>query len=367
VTAIAILGAGNGGQAAAAHLSLEGHSIRLFERFPEIVEPFIDSRRITIRGAISGTATVDVITNDLGEAVHDADVILVTVPGFALSWMASELARHLHDGQIVVLHPGGTGGALEVHRTWTESRLAADVVLAETETLVYACRLTAPGAPDVKAIKREVGLAALPAHDLDPAYAAFSALFPQARPRANVLETGLANMNAVIHPAVSMLNAGPIDRHLSGFDFYGEGVTPAVGRVLKTIDGERMAVAEAFGVAHDSLERWVETHYGTVAPTLNELFEQLAAGVYQGIGTPDGLHARYLSEDVPMALVLIESLASLVAVDTPTISALITLGGALNETDYRTNGRTLARLGLRGLSREDILEFVGGAGGATAR
>jgi len=103
----------------------------------------------------------------------------VTVPGFALSWIASELAGHLRDGQVVVLHPGGTGGALEVRRVWTERGLEADVTLAETETLVYACRLTAPGAPDVKAIKHEIGIAALPAHDLEPAYAAFSALFPK--------------------------------------------------------------------------------------------------------------------------------------------------------------------------------------------
>ena len=93
MTTIAILGAGNGGQAAAAHLTLDGHSVRLFERFPEIVEPFRASRQITIRGEISGTATVEIVTSNVGEAVEGAELILVTVPGFALGWMASESPR----------------------------------------------------------------------------------------------------------------------------------------------------------------------------------------------------------------------------------------------------------------------------------
>jgi opine dehydrogenase len=361
VTRIAVLGAGNGGQATAAHLALEGHTVRLFDRFPSVIEPFARTRTLSITGAITGTVTIDEATTDIASAVRGAEVILVTAPGFALDWIAANLAPSLVAGQVVILHPGGTGGALSARRVWSEVGVQPGVVLAETDTLIYACRLQQPGQPDVKAIKREVALAALPAEDLDVAYSAFSELYPQARRSGNVLETSLANMNAVIHPTVALLNAGTIDRGGHGFDFYGTGVTPGIGRAMLQVDAERLAVAAALGVHCVPYDEWVRAHYGVEADSPTALFERLAATVYQGIGTPESLEARYISEDVPMALVTIEALASLLDLETPTITAIITLCSAVNAADYRHDGRTLERLGLAGLTPDRIRRYVGEA------
>jgi opine dehydrogenase len=63
------------------------------------------------------------------------------------------MGEYLGDGQIVVLHPGGTFGALEARTVFANTGVRADTVLAETETLVYACRASAPGEPDAGAIQ----------------------------------------------------------------------------------------------------------------------------------------------------------------------------------------------------------------------
>jgi opine dehydrogenase len=356
---VAILGAGNGGQASAAHLTLEGHRVRLYDRFPEVTAPFSQSRRLVIKGELSGAAVIAEITNNMASTLSGADIILVTVPGFALGWIAEAMAPYLADGQVVVLHPGGTGGALEVRHVWERMTMSADVGLAETETLVYACRTGSPGEPDVKAVKRRVGLAALPSGELGRAMTAFSHLYPQATSSSSVLATGLSNMNAVIHPVVALLNAGLIENRASGFDFYRDGVTAGIGRVLESIDRERVSLASAFGVPYVSYVDWVKEHYQVTAPGPVELFKALAATVYQGIGTPESLDARYVSEDVPMGLVPMECLATLAGVPTPTISAVISVSSTINGTDYRATGRTLERLGLAGLSVPAVLDLVG--------
>ena len=357
---VAVLGAGNGGQATAADLTLRGHRVRLYDRYPEVTDPFAATRRIVARGAVAGEAVVADVTNDLARAVDGAEVVLVSVPGFALEWMARALAPYLAEGQVVVLHPGGTGGALETRRVWREAGAAASVVLAETETLVYACRARAPGAPEVTAVKRRVLLAALPAANLPRALDAFSALYPQAVGAESVLTTSLANMNAVVHPATMLLNAGAIEGRSGGFDFYRDGVTPAVGALLEALDDERTRIAQAFGAERWSYREWVRSRYGVEAETPADLFPRLAATAYLGIGAPGDLRHRYVSEDVPMALVPMEELGRAAGVQTPTTSALITLCGAMNGVDYRREGRTLERLGLGGMTADEIVEVAAG-------
>jgi opine dehydrogenase len=120
-----------------------------------------------------------------------------------------------------------------------------------------------------------------------------------------------------------------------------------------------MGIAEAFAVPHGSYEAWVERQYGVTASTPGELFERLAADVYQGIGTPENLRARYVTEDVPMALVPMEALGQLAAVPTPAMSSIINLCSIVNGSDYRREGRTLERIGLAGMTPDAISELVG--------
>ena len=71
---------------------------------------------------------------------------------------------------------------------------------------------------------------------------------------------------------------------------------------------------------------------------------------------PTDLKSRYITEDLPYALVPLAAVGKVLGVETPVIDSLITLGSVANEEDYRTTGRTLESLGLAGLSGDEILE-----------
>ena len=66
---------------------------------------------------------------------------------------------------------------------------------------------------------------------------------------------------------------------------------------------------------------------------------------------PFSADSRYLTEDVPQGLVLLESLGLMLGVSTPICSSLINLSSAALGRDLRRNGRTVGRLGSNELQR----------------
>ncbi len=357
----AVLGAGHGGMAMAGHLALMGFEVRLFNRTPERIEP------IRRRGAIEvighdgeeiprGVGKLALVTSDIGEAVAGADLILVAVPANGHAWLAEAMAPHLRDGQMVVLNPGRTGGALEVHHIFRQRGVGADVIVAEAQTFLYASRAVNPGQVQIFRVKNSVPVAAIPAYRTPEVVEALGAAFSQFIPGDNVIKTGMDNIGAVFHPAVTVLNSARIESTRGEFEYYVEGITPSVARVLEAIDAERVAVGAAMGFNCMTAREWLYVAYDAVGKTLHEAVQ--ANRGYYGIRAPPHLHHRYLTEDVPMSLVPIASIGETLGSPCPTIRAIIHLANLMHECDYWETGRTVERLGLKGLDLPAIRRLV---------
>src|SRR3972149_3807544 len=111
-----VIGAGHGGKAMAAHLALMGFRLTLYNRTFDHVAALKARGGIdleSVEGGPHGFARLALVTSDLGEALQSAQMIMVVVPSSAHADVAKAAAPHLKDGQIIVLHPGRTCGALE--------------------------------------------------------------------------------------------------------------------------------------------------------------------------------------------------------------------------------------------------------------
>ena len=230
-----VIGSGHGGKAMAAHIALEGAKVTLFNRTPDHVE--ILKRRGGIElesteGGLHGFAELVNVTSEYAEALKDAQVIMVVVPSSAHREIAIEMAPHLKDGQIIILHPGRTGGAIEVAKVFRDMKVEADVTVAEAETFIYASRSDGPAQARIFRIKEAVPLAALPATRTESVLEAIHSVYPQFIDGINVLNTGLNNMGAIFHPALTILNAGWIEATHGDFQFYIDGVTKSVAHFL---------------------------------------------------------------------------------------------------------------------------------------
>jgi len=348
---IAVLGAGNGGLAMAGHLSLMGFEVRLFNRSEERLWGVKSTGEIDVVGEIEGHGKIDVATTSIEEAIEGAELLMVVVPATGHKWMAEHIAPHLKDGQIIVLHPGRTFGALEFKQILVRQGVTADVIVAEAQTFIYASRVVGPAQVRIFRIKNSIPVASIRAHLIPNVLKKLRSAYPQFVAGDNIFKTSLENIGSVFHPALTILNAGWIEDDAE-FQFYHEGATQSVVKVLEAIDSERVSVAEALGIRVLTAREWLYLAYGTTGDNLFEAMRKNAG--YRGIMAPRTLRVRYLSEDVPTSLVPIASVGKKFGVDTPVINSLIELASRLNNCNYWEEGRTVKKLGIENLSLKEL-------------
>jgi len=358
---VAVLGGGNGGHAMAADLALAGFDVNFYEvpEFKEAIAPVIESGEIEATGvARTGVAKLNKATTDIEEAVEGADVINIVTPAFAHETFYTRLAPHLEDGQIVVTHTGNYGSMQLAHKLKTMG-IDKDVIIGETQILVYACRKTGPGKVMVNGLKSAVLFAALPARDTEKALKTVNKLFPQFIPAVNVLETSIDNLNFVFHPAIMLLNTGRVEATKGDFLFYIEGATPSVSRVLEACDNERIALEKALGFKPLTAREWITKVYGSKGENLYEALQNTIPYHDRTCElAPSSLTFRYITEDVQYGLVPLASLGELLNIPTPTAKALIHVASVVNQTDYQREGLTVEKMGLAGKTAEQIKELI---------
>ncbi len=355
-----VFGAGHGGRAMAAHLALMGFEVTLYNRTPEHIEAIKKRKGIDLEsgyeGGPHGFAQLALVTSDVKEALRRAEVIMVVLPSSAHAEVAGKMARHLKDGQIIVLHPGRTCGAIEFDKTLRDAGCKAKVIVAEAETFIYASRADGPAQSRIFRIKEAVPLAALPATHTQQVLDALQPAYPQFIDGIDVLHTGLNNMGAIFHPAITILNAGRIEGTHGDFEFYIEGVTPSVAHILEVLDRERVTVASSLGIRARTALEWLQLAYDTIGDDLHEAIHNQPG--YYGIKAPNTLKHRYIFEDVPMSLVPIAALGLRYGVSVRGMDSMIRLANFVHSTDYWRRGRTLDKLGIEQYSVSELTTFV---------
>jgi len=353
----AVFGAGNGGQAVAGYLALKGFKVRLYNRSEPRLQPIKLMGGIEILGSemhpdLRGFGELELVTTDAAEAMEGSDLLLVIVPANGHRFIAEQMAPHLKDGQIIVLNPGRTFGALEVFQIFREKEVKADVIVAEAQTFIFASRSVNPAQVRIFRIKNSVPVAAIPAFRTTEVIKALRVAFPQFVPEANIFLTSLNNIGAVFHPAITILNASRIESTHGDFEFYIEGVTPAIASILEKVDEERCKVMEALGIRPMSAREWLYIAYDAAGSSLFEAMHNNRG--YYGIKAPPTVEYRYITEDVPMSLVPIASLGKMLGAPTETIEALVRLANIILKRDFWSEGRTVERLALAGLTAREL-------------
>jgi opine dehydrogenase len=350
---IAVIGAGNGGCAAAADLTLRGCEARLYSRSERTLEPIRERGGIElVEEGNKNFARPALATSRLDQALAGAELIMIVAPAVAHEELAAGLGPHLRDGQIVFLNPGHTGGALHVAALLR--RFDARVKICETVTLTYICRSIGPAAVEVYRRTTNLLCAAFPGKHTSDVVREIGSIYPAVVAATNVLETGLANINAIMHPAGMMGNAGRIG---SDFCFYREGITPAIADVIEAVDRERLHVVEKLGLpARSFVEIFFQAGLTTErARSGGSVYEAIHdSAPNRTIKAPKTMDHRYLHEDVGYGLVPIAEIGRWAGVETPVIDGLITAASEMNRIDYRREGLTLEKMGLAGAKAETL-------------
>ena len=345
---VAVLGAGNGGCAVAFDCAAHGHKVRLFdfEKFPDNIRAVRNNGGIHCEGVLEGFQPLASAGYRIEETLDGADIIYAVGPAYSTRPFAEACKPYLKRGQTVIVCPSSCGGSIEFKNGAGLDLRDERVIVAETSTLPYAVRLLEPGKIRIfNKLKGGLLLAAVPGKNTARVLEQVRDVYPTMSTAKNVLQTSLQNGNPVIHPTITLMNVALIERTRGDFDFYHEGVTPAVGRLIEAVDRERIAIGEKLGV-----EVIPDPELGVIQGYMTEATYDtgfVTAPGFDGVRAQPSLDYRYFNEDVGYGLVFFQKLGEQIGVATPVISAVIRLVSLLMNRDYLKEApRTMETLGL---------------------
>ncbi|MFH0914295.1 MAG: NAD/NADP octopine/nopaline dehydrogenase family protein [Chloroflexota bacterium] len=356
---IAVLGGGNGGHTMAADLTLKGYEVNLCEapEFQGSIAAALSRQTIDLVNLWGEKHSVklNLVTTDFAAALKGVSYIMLTIPAIGIKRFCELIASHLEDGQ-VLLKWSGNFSALALARALEDNGVKKDLVLAETHTLPWACRLTAPGTVQIFLEATKLLLATFPTRQLSRVIREVSSLYPVVAAE-NVLATSLNNLNPVVHPVGTIMNAGWIDTIGRNFYFYRDGVTLSTARGIKAVFEEVSRLAREVGV---QMLEYPEDDFWRKSAIMSSYFRAAfdKEGLVARVSGPSSLKSRYITEDVPFGLVPISRLARQLQVPTPVIDGVIELASVVNQTNYWETGLSLEELGLQNLGQKELARFL---------
>lgn len=331
-----VCGGGHQGLSMAAHLSLNGIKVTLWNRSAAHIQEIINTGKIHCTGIIKGTACIEKASSELSEVV--SDFIMIVTPSSAHKDMAKALAPYIHKDMIIVLNPGRTFGAIEFAQTLIESGVAELPHIAETQTIIYTCRRSESNSTVIYALKNGVDIASVYPEDIKFILKKMpECIRKYFNPVDSTNITSLSNVGMVLHCAPVLMNIGWIETEKVDFKYYYDGISPSVAHFIEKIDDERRNVAAALGVNIESVAEWLKRTYHTYGDNLYECLRNNIS--YREIDAPHTIYHRYLYEDVPCGLVPVEDAGKQLGVPTPNITTIINLASAVLEKDFRVIGR----------------------------
>jgi opine dehydrogenase len=355
---VAVLGGGNGSLTMAADLALKGLEVRLCEA-PEFKDAFaaiLQRQEIALVTAGGGEkkAKIALATTDFKKALDGVDYIMVPIPAIGHERFFRAIMPYLEDGQTIVTWPGNYA-SLYFARMLKEEGIKKDITLAEAHTLPWGCRREG-GRVRIFVDAWKLLLAALPTKETARVVKELKDYYPVVA-ASSVLETSLNNLNPIVHPVGTILNAGAVDSQGEGFHLYRDGTTQSIARAIKAIFEEVSRVGEAVGV---KMLEYPEEKFWLKSTIMGHYFKTPfdMEGTSANISGPSSMASRYITEDIPYGLVPVAGLAFSYGVDIPIIDATIWLASTINETDYYQSGRSLGELGIAGLKREDLNKIL---------
>ncbi len=345
------MGSGNMGCAVAADLTKKGHRITLIKTSNSMHNENYHYLReneglLEVRQADETfSANIARVTDDVS-AVSQAECVFIAVTTNQHEGLIKRIAPHLRDGQIILIVPGYLSTAYVMKYC---SRL--DLTVVEGESSTIDCRIGEPG--HIRAGSRNVRnpVGVYPRENIEKVRARLDTLEYHYEYLSSVVEAALHNPNLIVHTVGAIMSIPRIEKTGGDYCMYWEAFTPSVWNILEKLDSEKMRILEKLGLAKiPYVEACKRRNSLDDTKDAKEIFFEYASSPHRSKG-PLVVDSRYISEDVPQGLVMLESFGKHLSVHTPVCTALIEMAGAALGRDLRAEGRTLEGLGIDNINK----------------
>jgi len=342
---VAIVGAGPIGCAAAAFLARDGLEPALWSPTGRRVRRQADRARFTCTGAVNGEIDVEWMASP--DRLAEFDAVLVCLPADAYAGVLGPLNARWRAGQHVIV-----SGALSLAPLWIAAG-AEGVQVSGWGTTLTTTHFQADGSLHVNPLRGRIDMATVGPLDASEARQMCADLFGDRFVAAdNLLMPTLANINPIAHAAEVIPNLTRMEAG-EAWSLFGL-FTEVVGRMAEALDVERRAVAQGFGLDVPSLRQ----HYARSYHVPEGPLHTMAAAITERGMSPNGpavLQHRYVLEDAPFGLAFLEALGRAARVDTPVLSACLSLLAVAYGRDFRADNFLLDALDIAGGGADALL------------
>ncbi|MCM1296056.1 MAG: NAD/NADP octopine/nopaline dehydrogenase family protein [Muribaculaceae bacterium] len=357
MSVITIVGTGNSGCAHAYCLAKDGHHVRMLKTSHALHDDNYEiiAKQDGIYG-IDNTLgeekpsfeRIDCITRDPQKALEGTEIVFVLTQSLQHKHIATLICPYIQNAKAVCIVPGNMGSV------YFRRLLPDKVIIAEGESTVIDARISHPGTVTILFRNVRNMLSFNPSDNKAEKLKVFQNLFPTyCGCRTNIIETAMHNPNLVVHTIGTIMSASRIELSNGEFWLYKEGFSPSIWNIIRKLDIEKNKVISAYGGE--------PANYVDCCKFRNEqdisIDSMEAFKNYSVNGPPKGpstINNRYLTEDVPNGLCLLESLAHRESIETPITSSLIELASTLLDVDFRRCTRTLESMKLSESEMEKI-------------
>ncbi len=358
--AIVVLGGDALGFALAADLALGGRRVVLYETTAReaLIAPIRERRQITVHGS-GGTkvATLSLVTDEPFAALAAGNVLLATVPAHAQAMFGEFLLPLVEPRHLLVLCRGGLGSLALAHWLLLRGRQPSNLAtFVETDLEPFVCRKMGADSVVVHGAPSRLGLGVFPAARTVGALGRLAEVLRGAWAYPHAAAAGLGAVGVLLHAATVVMNAGRCERPAGEFLLYDDGLTPGVAAVVEALDAERRRLSAALGYAQTPIAQALAA--ADLGPGGDLWATVHGSRALSEVRAPSGPRAPWLTGGIPFVLRTWAELGRQLDVPVDTIRAVIRLADAAAGFDSWSGGRSLADLGVEGLTRVSLDRYL---------
>ncbi len=391
---IAVLGGGAVGKTCAADCKLAGREVRLYSKSEKSIRG-IEKTGIRLDGIQrnlynferSGNAFLDVVSTDMEKVVKGAGLIVIGIPAHAHEDYLKTLVPLLEDGQVIHIFTDNYASIL-LRKYMHEMGCNKKVIIGGWSSAPFGTRIEKLGdfwLPHVGVKYRAITLrgASMPMSDIDDFIDSTNYLPCMDSVTHGdgpvigdtMLDIGFSNVNPVIHVPASILGVSSMENwslvygnEPDSYSMYSHGLCPSICKVQYQFYEEERRIAEAIGISvpEYSYEMFfsrrsilTQEYMGLNNEGKDNVVFPLDEPCNEGNTGPNSIDHRYFTEDIPVGCIIYHDLGLRYGVPTPVIDSMITLGGAMHNTNYLTESQyNLAYLGISEFTNEELLNYL---------
>ena len=368
---ICVCGGGNGAHVmaglAASRPDTEVNVLTLFKDEAERWSKAIENSDMTVKVINKDDSVSEVkskpavVSKDPSAVIPGSDILILIVPAFAHEEYLKAVAPHIDKKTVIVGLPGQPG--FEYQCMSILGDISTQITFMSFETLPWACRITEFGLKvDVLGTKKFLAGSILRGKAIPrkPPLMSLQVLhgFEPSLQQTKHFLVILFMSYSFVHPAILYGRWKDWDKKpLAEEPLFYQGIDEDTAKMLETCSQEYLDVAHGITAQKPEVDlselldvyNWYLTYYKEDIEDATSLYQAIRTNKsYKGLVHPmikekgkfvPNFKGRYLTEDIPMGMVVFKGVAEIVGVETPTCDMLLEWGQDKIGKKYLVDGK----------------------------